>query len=145
MRAARRTLAFALIGAVSCRSVPAPPRTATPTGAVRRARVALSQRLPQLDGARLQAKVIEVNYGPGESSEAHSHPCAVIGYVTAGRLHMHGQSQPDTVYGAGDTFYEAPGSVHLVSANASTAHRATFVVFVLCEGDQPVSVPLSKP
>ena len=51
----------------------------------------------------------------------------------------------DTVYGAGDTFYEAPGSVHLVSANASTAHRATFVVFVLCEGDQPVSVPLSKP
>src|SRR5216117_1698723 len=101
MRAARRALAFALIGAVSCRSVPAPPRTATPTGAVRRARVALSQRLPQLDGARLQAKVIEVNYGPG--------------------------------------------SVHLVSANASTADRATFVVFVLCEGDQPVSVPLSKP
>jgi quercetin dioxygenase-like cupin family protein len=140
----RQTLAFVLLAA-ACRPVAAPPRTATETGAVRRARVALSQALPPLDGARLHTRVIEVTYRPGESSEAHSHPCAVMGYVTEGKLRMRVQSQPDTVYGAGDTFYESPGSVHLVSANASTTERARFVVFVLCEGDQPVSVPLSKP
>jgi quercetin dioxygenase-like cupin family protein len=50
---------------------------------------------------------------------------------------------PDTVYQAGDTFYEAPNSRHLVSANASATQRARFVVFFLCDREQPLSVPLS--
>jgi quercetin dioxygenase-like cupin family protein len=47
-------------------------------------RVAFSHMLPHLDGARLEATVVEVNYGPGESSPPHTHPCAVIGYVIDG-------------------------------------------------------------
>ena len=97
-----------------------------------------------MDGTRLHAQVVEVTYAPGGSSAPHSHPCAVIGYVVAGRLHMAVQSHADTVYGPGDTFYEAPGSVHLVSANASTSEPATFVVFALCDGVQPLSVPVPR-
>src|ERR1039457_2968544 len=51
-----------------------------------RARVALSQALPKLNGDHLKATVVEVHYGPGESSPPHSHPCAVIGYVVEGAL-----------------------------------------------------------
>src|ERR1039458_2695383 len=43
-----------------------------------RARVALSQALPKLNGDHLKATVVEVHYGPGESSPSHSHPCAVF-------------------------------------------------------------------
>lgn len=48
------------------------------------ARIVLSQSLPGLDGDHLKAVLVEVNYGPGETSLPHSHPCAVIGYVVEG-------------------------------------------------------------
>src|ERR1700723_2954383 len=51
-----------------------------------RARIVLAQALPKMDGEHLKATLVEVNYGPGESSEPHSHPCPVIGYVAAGGL-----------------------------------------------------------
>ena len=35
--------------------------------------------LPHLDGANLKVTVVEVVYGPGQSSRPHSHPCPVIG------------------------------------------------------------------
>ena len=48
------------------------------------ARIVFTHALPVLDGGRLEAKVVEVTYGPGEWSPAHSHPCPVIGYVIEG-------------------------------------------------------------
>lgn len=46
-----------------------------------RARVVLSKDLPKLNGNHLKVTLVEVNYGPGEASAPHSHPCAVLGYV----------------------------------------------------------------
>src|SRR5580704_10859294 len=51
-----------------------------------RARIVQAEALPKMDGDHLKATLVEVNYGPGESSAPHSHPCAVIGYVWAGTL-----------------------------------------------------------
>jgi hypothetical protein len=48
------------------------------------ARIALSHTLAHLDGAHLKATVVEITYGPSESSQPHSHPCPVIGYVIQG-------------------------------------------------------------
>jgi len=59
-----------------------------------RARVALSHELPRLDGGHLKATVVEVHYGPGESSSPHSHPCSVIGYVLEGALRMRVEGEP---------------------------------------------------
>src|SRR5271157_5774709 len=82
-----------------------------------RARVALSHSLPKLDGAHLKASVVEVHYGPGESSPQHSHPCAVIGYVVEGALRTQVKDELEALYRAGESFYEAPNGVHVVSAN----------------------------
>ena len=104
-----------------------------------RARVALSQVLPKLDGTHLKATVVEVHYGPGESSPPHSHPCAVIGYVVEGALRTQVKGEPEAIYKAGEAFYEAPNGVHVVSANASQSEAATFIAYFVCDHNAPLS------
>jgi quercetin dioxygenase-like cupin family protein len=84
------------------------------------ARVAFVHDLPHLDGSNLKVTVVEVTYGPGESSPPHSHPCPIIGYVVEGTLRMKVKGEAEAIYKAGQSFYEAPNGVHLISANAST-------------------------
>lgn len=104
-----------------------------------RARVALSHALPRLNGDHLKATVVEVHYGPGESSPLHSHPCAVIGYVIEGALRTQVKGEPEAIYKAGESFYEAPNGVHVVSANASQTEAATFIAYFVCDHDTPLS------
>ena len=105
-----------------------------------RARIVLSRQLPRFDGARLKVSLVEVNYGPGEASPAHSHPCAVVGYVVAGTLRTQVKGEPEMTYKPGESFYEAPNGVHLVSGNASATEPAKFVAYLICDRDAPLSV-----
>ena len=109
-----------------------------------RARVALKQALPKLNGEHLKATVVEVHYGPGESSPPHSHPCAVIGYVVEGALRTQVKGEPEAIYKAGEGFYEAPNGVHVVSANASQTVPATFIAYFVCDHDTPLSSDVPK-
>ena len=116
----------------------------SPSVAKERARVAFSHALPKLDGNHLQATVVEVHYGPGESSAPHSHPCAVIGYVISGTLRTQVKGEPEATYKAGESFYEAPNGAHLVAANASEQVPAKFIACFVCDADQPLSLPLTQ-
>jgi len=142
--AARRIrLALVVLGAAlgPARTLPAQDTPDTARGtAVPRVRVALSQPLPRLNGDRLKVTIVEVTYGPGGSSSPHSHPCAVIGYVAEGAYRSQVQGEPEAVYRAGGTFYEAPNSVHLVSANASPTEPTRFLAYFTCDHDTPLSV-----
>jgi quercetin dioxygenase-like cupin family protein len=109
-----------------------------------RARVALSHALPPLDGGHLQATVVEVHYGPGESSPQHSHPCSVIGYVVEGKLRTQVQGEPEATYKVGDAFYEPPNGLHVVSANASQIEPATFIAYFICDREQPLSTDVPE-
>src|ERR1700690_813231 len=82
---------------------------------IERSRVAFSHDLPPLLGDKLSVTIVEVNYGPGESSEPHSHPCPVIGYVLEGTLRTQVKGEPEATYKAGESFYEGPNGVHLIS------------------------------
>jgi quercetin dioxygenase-like cupin family protein len=62
------------------------PAHASHAGKTERARVAAFRDLPTLNGNRLKVTLVEVNYGPGESSPPHSHPCPVVGYVVSGAI-----------------------------------------------------------
>jgi len=105
-----------------------------------RARVALSHSLPKLDGAHLKASVVEVHYGPGESSPQHSHPCSVVGYVVDGAIRTQVKGEREATYQAGEAFYESPNSLHQVSANASQTQSATFIAYFVCDHDTPLSI-----
>lgn len=104
-------------------------------------RVAFSHTLPRLNGDHLKVTIVEVTYGPGESSPAHSHPCPVIGYVVKGALRTQVKGESEAVYKAGETFYEAPNGVHLVSANASDKVPVKFLAYFVCDHQTPLSVP----
>jgi len=105
-----------------------------------RARIVVSQSLPKLDGDHLKVVLVEVHYGPGEASSPHSHPCAVLGYVSEGTLRTQVKGEPERTYEAGQSFYEAPNGVHLVSANASSTKPAKLVAYLICDRDAPLSV-----
>ncbi|SRR6266567_1027177 len=116
-------------------------RAAAQSEARERARVVLSRALPRLNGDRLQVHVVEVRYGPGESSPQHSHPCPVIGYVVEGAYRTQVDGETEKIYKAGETFYEAPNGIHLVSANASSTQPVRFIAYFICDHDTPLSVP----
>jgi quercetin dioxygenase-like cupin family protein len=105
-----------------------------------RARLAFSHELPRLNGDKLSVSVVEVNYAPGESSMPHSHPCPVIGYVLEGTLRTQVKGEPETIYKAGDSFYEAPNGVHLVSANPSDTTSTKLLAYFVCDHDAPLSI-----
>jgi quercetin dioxygenase-like cupin family protein len=114
------------------------------TGQDARTRVVFSQSLPQLDSAHLKVTTVEVTYPPGGSSSPHSHPCPVIGYVLRGAVRMQVKGDPASVYRPGDSFYEAPNGVHLVSANASTKEPAVFLAYFICDHSGPLSVKVPQ-
>jgi quercetin dioxygenase-like cupin family protein len=107
-------------------------------------RVAFSHALPRMDGAHLKAAIVEVTYGPGGSSPPHSHPCAVIGYVVRGALRTQIKGEPERIYKAGESFYEAPSGVHLISANASGKAPVKFLAYFVCDRDTPLTVALPE-
>lgn len=104
-----------------------------------RVRTVFTSPLPKMDGTHLKATLVEVNYGPGESSTPHTHPCPVIVYVLEGSLRTRVTGQPEAIYKAGQSFYEAPNGVHLVSANASKTDRARFLAYFVCDHEAPLS------
>jgi quercetin dioxygenase-like cupin family protein len=106
-----------------------------------RARVVLFRNLPKLNGDHLRVSVVEVRYGPGESSSHHSHPCPVVGYVVEGAYRSQVKGEPEAIYKTGESFYEARNGVHLVSANASATEPVKFLAYFICDHDTPLSVP----
>jgi quercetin dioxygenase-like cupin family protein len=52
--------------------------------------------------------------------------------------------KPAVTLNAGDTFYEAPEDVHLVSANASTTAPAKLLVFMIRDKAKPESRPVQQ-
>jgi quercetin dioxygenase-like cupin family protein len=79
-----------------------------------------------------QVRLVEVTYGPGGSSPAHSHPCPVIGYVVEGGFRSRVDEEPERVYAGGETFYERANATHAVSANASPRSSAKLLAIFLC-------------
>ena len=139
---ARLALLFAGIAA-GCKSPPPQVAAATsaspPPASVRTIR---SQALPEMNGKRLEVKLIEVSYPPSGASRAHSHPCAVFGYVLEGALRSQVRGDTAATYRAGETFYEPPNGVHAVSANASTTEPVRFLATFVCDSTAPLSTPV---
>jgi quercetin dioxygenase-like cupin family protein len=104
-------------------------------------RKVMSQPLPKLDGEHLTVHVVEVRYGPGEHSQPHTHPCPVIGYVLEGAVRMQVKGGEEKIYHVGESFYEAPNGVHLLSANASQTMPAHFLATFVCDHQAPLSSP----
>jgi quercetin dioxygenase-like cupin family protein len=143
-RIIKRWATLTVIAALSHLTFAQTETRTTPIARRPRARVAITHSLQKLNGNRLHITVLEVSYGPGESSLPHSHPCPVIGYVTEGSIRTQVKGQPESVIKTGGSFYEAPHGVHLVSANASLTEPASFLAFFVCDHAASLSSELSS-
>lgn len=107
-------------------------------------RTLFSHALPRMNGDHLSVEVVEVTYGPGGSSPAHRHPCPVVGYVVEGTLRTQVKGEPEATYRAGETFYEEPNGIHLISANGSDSVPVRFIATFTCDQDMPLSVAVPE-
>ena len=93
-----------------------------------------SEKLPNVPGKSVSA--IVVNYAPGGKSGKHHHAGSVLAYVLSGAIRSENSATgPAKVYHAGESFFEPPGSEHLVSENASTTEPARLLaIFIADDG-----------
>jgi len=93
-----------------------------------------SGALPNVPGKSLTAVV--VNYAPGAKSETHHHAGSVFAYVLSGAIRSENSATGAAkVYHVGESFFEPPGSIHLISENASATEPASLLaVFVADDG-----------
>ena len=99
----------------------------------------LAKDLAGVPGKELS--MITVEYPPGGSDTAHKHNAQTLVYVLEGSIVMQVKGAAAVTLTPGQTFYEAPDDVHVVSRNASQTAPAKFlVVFVKAKG-APVRVP----
>jgi quercetin dioxygenase-like cupin family protein len=94
-----------------------------------------SYPLPNVPGKRVT--IVRVTYGPGGFSRPHRHAGSVTAYITKGHIRSQLGGGAVETFGVGQSFFEPPGSTHMVSANASTTEPAELIaVFVADEGAQ---------
>jgi quercetin dioxygenase-like cupin family protein len=88
--------------------------------------------LPNVPGKSMKGVLVE--YQPGGSSPAHTHPKSAFIYATVleGEIRSKVNEGPEKVYRAGENFAELPGDHHGVSANNSKTQPARLLaVFVV--------------
>jgi quercetin dioxygenase-like cupin family protein len=97
------------------------------------------------DLARLPGKegvILTVEYAPGASSAKHRHNAHTFVYVLEGAVVMQVTGGEAVTLGPGQTFYESPNDIHLVSKNASDSQPAKFLVFFVKDKGAPPTVPM---
>jgi quercetin dioxygenase-like cupin family protein len=94
-----------------------------------------SYALPNVPGKRVT--IVRVFYGPGGFTRPHRHAGSVTAYISKGKIRSQLGGGPVETFEVGQSFFEPPGSTHLVSANASLTEPAELIaVFVADEGAQ---------
>jgi quercetin dioxygenase-like cupin family protein len=93
--------------------------------------------LPNVPGKSMKGVLVE--YQPGGSNPAHTHPNSAFIYATVleGAIRSKVNDGPEKVYHASESWAEAPGDHHAVSSNASDTQPARLLaVFVVDTGEK---------
>jgi quercetin dioxygenase-like cupin family protein len=130
--AIRKTLPLTMDG-ISSVVAPLCANSATAGSPLDKVELIASHALPNVPGKRVT--IVRVFYGPGGFTRAHRHAGSVTAYITKGEIRSQLGGGPVETFKVGQSFFEPPGSTHLVSANASNTEPAELIaVFVADEG-----------
>jgi len=88
-----------------------------------------------------EALMYTVDFPPGYSSPVHRHNAQVSVYVLDGSVVMQVRGQKELTLQPGQTFYEGPNDIHIVSRNASSTKPAKFLVFLIHKKSDPLVIP----
>jgi len=101
--------------------------------------------LPNVPGKSIKGVLVE--YGPGGTSPAHTHPKSAFIYATVleGAIRSSVNDGPVVTYRTGQSFSEMPGDLHSVSENASKTEPAKLLaVFVVDTDEKELTTPYKK-
>ena len=87
-----------------------------------------------------EGTMVMVEYAPGGSSAEHRHDAAVFVYVLEGAVVMQVKGGQEVTLGPGQTFYESPEDVHVVSRNASTTQPTKLLAVHVKQKGAPLTV-----
>ena len=88
-----------------------------------------------------QVLMYTVDFPPGFSSPIHRHNAQVSVYVLEGSVTMQVRGGKEVTLTPGQTFYEGPNDIHVVSRNASSTEPAKFLVFLINRKGAPLVIP----
>lgn len=83
-----------------------------------------------------------VDFPAGFSSPIHRHNAQVSVYVLEGTVVMQVKGGKELTLGPGQSFYEDPKDIHVISRNASNSKPAKFLVFLIHKKDAPLVIPV---
>ncbi|HXJ14466.1 MAG TPA: cupin domain-containing protein, partial [Candidatus Limnocylindrales bacterium] len=99
----------------------------------------ITKDLAGLPGAQLL--MYTVDFPPGFSSPIHRHNAQVSVYVLEGTVVMQVRGGEEMTLTPGQSFYEDPNDIHVVSRNASSTKSAKFLVFLINKKEAPLVIP----
>jgi quercetin dioxygenase-like cupin family protein len=100
----------------------------------------LSKDLGGVSGKELT--MITVEYPPGGSTPVHTHHAHALLYVLEGSIVMQVKGGEPVTLVAGQTWYEGPDDVHVVSRNASNSAPAKYLVVMEKDKGAPILTPV---
>ena len=92
--------------------------------------------------SRREVSLITVEYAPGGSTPVHTHHAQALVYVLEGSIVMQVRGGVPITLAPGQTFYEGPDDVHVVSRNASNSAPAKYLVFMVKDKGAPILTPV---
>lgn len=92
--------------------------------------------LPNVPGKSMKGVLVE--YQPGGSNPAHTHPDSAFIYATVleGEIRSQVNDEPEKVYHVGESWAEVPGDHHAVSANDSDTKPARLLAVFVVNTDE---------
>ena len=101
----------------------------------------MSKDLREFSGK--EVLMITVDHAPGASDAIHRHNAHTFVYVLEGSVVMQVKGGKEVTLTPGQTFYESPKDVHVVSRNASKTTSAKFLVFFIKAKGAPHLIPVN--
>jgi quercetin dioxygenase-like cupin family protein len=93
------------------------------------------EALAHVPGKKITVEIVD--FPPGAAAPEHHHGGSVTVYVLAGTVRSQLAGGPLLDYHAGESFFEAPGAVHVVAMNPSLTEPAKFMaIHVADDGAQ---------
>ncbi len=96
------------------------------------------------ENPKAKVTLLELSYGPGESSAPHRHPGPVVVYILEGALEAQIDDGPVRTYKKGESFFEPANALHKVSRNASQTEPVRFLAYMLTSADEEQLVRPAK-
>ena len=116
-----------------------PPAPQLPGPSVTRTEL-LKRVLPIGDFRNVQSVVIEL--GPAAAAPRHRHDVAVLAYVLEGTVENRFDGGATITHKTGESWWEAPGTVHDTARNPSPTARARLLVVYIGEDGKSPTVPI---